>query len=348
MAKKADRKPWKIAGATVGFVRGGRYYIHREFHGHRFRFSTGCLTAEAALAEYRRFEKDPAHYVPRGKTGTAWDKAVEDYLRYSELGAHNSPGHVEKQEGYFANLGSFKKGGNRVFASLDVFTPSDVRSYIMWRTDGGVEGRKVGPPAVNRDLAALKALMSWARSEKLTVNTADQEVEMLREEHGKNPPREIPKRHWMKALQKLDERWRCACFVLLGAGLRYGELARLDSQGVHPGAIFIAKTKTRRARTVPVSTKTVAAAKCLLKLGGVPDDEASQLDHRLTVACEKAEVPRFTAHKLRHTYATVCLRSGVDLKTLQLRLGHASIKTTEGYLHALAATRRKAFVGAPI
>lgn len=43
---------------------------------------------------------------------------------------------------------------------------------------------------------------------------------------------------------------------------------------------------------------------------------------------------RFTAHMLRHTYATELLRRGVPAEVVQKLLGHASITTTTGtYAH---------------
>ena len=40
-----------------------------------------------------------------------------------------------------------------------------------------------------------------------------------------------------------------------------------------------------------------------------------------------------TVYCLRHKYATSLLRAGVDLATVQHRMGHASMSTTREYLH---------------
>jgi hypothetical protein len=59
--------PWKYGRKSVGYQRGvgGVFYIRRTIHGEQVRLSTGCVTLEAANAEYERFEKDPVHFVSR-------------------------------------------------------------------------------------------------------------------------------------------------------------------------------------------------------------------------------------------------------------------------------------------
>lgn len=45
------------------------------------------------------------------------------------------------------------------------------------------------------------------------------------------------------------------------------------------------------------------------------------------------DATQFSAHKLRHTAATLMLSNGVDLKTLQEVLGHDNLNTTQIYTH---------------
>lgn len=58
-------------------------------------------------------------------------------------------------------------------------------------------------------------------------------------------------------------------------------------------------------------------------------------------ACEQAGISyHVSPHSLRHSFATWMLKAGKDLRWVQERLGHASITTTEVYLHRIQAEDR--------
>lgn len=48
--------------------------------------------------------------------------------------------------------------------------------------------------------------------------------------------------------------------------------------------------------------------------------------------CDKAEIKRFSPHKLRHTYAISFLRNGGNIYALQYSLGHTNLAMTKRYL----------------
>ena len=64
-----------------------------------------------------------------------------------------------------------------------------------------------------------------------------------------------------------------------------------------------------------------------VKEGDEPRDPQS-LYHRTQLLLERAGCKRVRFHDLRHTFATMSLESGMDVKTLSAMIGHISSATT--------------------
>jgi site-specific recombinase XerD len=61
---------------------------------------------------------------------------------------------------------------------------------------------------------------------------------------------------------------------------------------------------------------------------------AKALDYNLRLVLKRAGIKkRLTAHSFRHGFASGLLRAGANLKTVGDLLGHASLSSTERYLH---------------
>ena len=68
---------------------------------------------------------------------------------------------------------------------------------------------------------------------------------------------------------------------------------------------------------------------------------STPVDREIKRICAVAGLKPFTMHALRATFATRCIESGMNPKTLQEILGHANFNLTMSlYGHALTDTKR--------
>lgn len=142
--------------------------------------------------------------------------------------------------------------------------------------------------------------------------------------------------------------YRALSKLLYGTGMRLGEGlgVRVDDIDASRGIIRVQHTKTRRPRVVRLSPcllgelrnywREVRPARPLLFPGKTPGQPlvASAVQRAFQRATERSGLSKaVTPHVLRHSYATHLLEGGVDIHTVQLLLGHASLSMTVRYLH---------------
>ena len=97
------------------------------------------------------------------------------------------------------------------------------------------------------------------------------------------------------------------------------------------------KQKNRSYKIIPLEwTEFVFLCK-----NGTPVKN-STYDTMLFKLCDKAGIPRFSMHILRHTFATRCIEAGMKPKTLQTLLGHSNISITMNlYVHTTEEQMQK-------
>ena len=158
-------------------------------------------------------------------------------------------------------------------------------------------------------------------------------------------------------------------YLELATGLRRGELLGLKWEDVDlergdlrvrrqvsriNGEVVEAPLKTKNAyRTLPLAEDTVGVLKEQRKKvgnspwvfpspngGPISPDSVLHMLHRVL---KRAGLPKVRFHDLRHTFATLALQNGVDVKTVSGMLGHFSAGfTLDTYAHITSAAQRQA------
>jgi site-specific recombinase XerD len=140
--------------------------------------------------------------------------------------------------------------------------------------------------------------------------------------------------------------------TMYASGPRVSEVATLKASDIDSGrgVIWIRGGKGRKDRQVLLPPKLLELLRVYFRWkrpkqwlfpGGTPDLPISTKS--IFLACRKAAQKAGISkavhpHSLRHAFATHLLEAGVDLRTIQLLLGHARLETTARYLH-VANTR---------
>lgn len=236
--------------------------------------------------------------------------------------------------------------------ALRALTPGDLRAFMAKRRAEGTGSR-----SLSRQLAGLRSLMRHLEREGLAKSAAFSLVRTPKLARSLPKPLSPEKALAVTAPDAgadagqtpwIAARDAAVLALLYGVGLRISEalgLSRLEAPGPGRDTLRI-EGKGGKIREVPVIAPVQRAVQHYLALCPLPlpghgplfiGARGGRLSPRLIqLAMERArgalDLPASaTPHALRHSFATHLLGQGGDLRSIQELLGHASLKTTQGY-----------------
>ena len=158
-------------------------------------------------------------------------------------------------------------------------------------------------------------------------------------------------------LEKYRDLW---LFSYLCNGINFKDMLLLRHRNVENGEICFIRSKTESAYRISKVVRAVVTPEMsdiISKWGnpvgcgpdsyifpyanGVEGDIAianmvrkviCQCNIALGQIAEKLDIPKFTTYAARHSFATILMKSGVNIKFISESLGHSSLSVTENYL----------------
>lgn len=239
---------------------------------------------------------------------------------------------------------------------IRMITTSDIFDFLSYlandRSYSQDSAAGISASSRARKLSSIKSFFKYltVRTKQLSENpVADLEYPKIR----KSLPKYLTMEQSSRLLQSVDGQNKLRDYAILmlflNCGIRRSELVGLNLTDVYEDRIrVVGKGNKERfvyfgtpcrkaidAYLVERNKKTLSDNKALF---GSRDSNRISVTavHRLVKkALLKAGLDEsmFSAHKLRHTAATMMLSGGVDVKTVQEVLGHENLNTTQIYTH---------------
>lgn len=214
----------------------------------------------------------------------------------------------------------------------------------------------------------ISSAMQLAREQNLIIGNPAEGCALPRLEHREM--KTLPVEQLQSFLREAKDSGVFELYYLeLATGLRRGELLGLKWEDIDlergdlrvkrqiariNGEVVEAPLKTKNAyRTLPLAADTIDVLEAQRKKAGdspwvfpgptggpISPDSVLHMLHRVL---KRAGLPRVRFHDLRHTFATLALQNGVDVKTVSGMLGHFSAGfTLDTYAHVTTASQRQA------
>jgi integrase/recombinase XerD len=213
-----------------------------------------------------------------------------------------------------------------------------IRQYQLFL----VKEKQVSLPAYIQMVCALRFLYTHTLGRKISI----ERIPFPRRE------RKLPlilSREEVKALLEAPRnlRHRTLLATLYGSGLRVAEVTQLKVSDIDSArnVLQVRHGKGRKDRQTLLPAKLLDLLRCYWRSQRPTDWLFPGADARRPIspkavflACRKAAQRAGISkpihpHSLRHAFATHLLEAGVNLRTIQILLGHANLETTARYLH---------------
>lgn len=239
-----------------------------------------------------------------------------------------------------------------ISGNLDAVTHTHIRTYLAHLVD-----KKLSSATVHTHGRALRAFLNFCTREGLIAASPFDLVRIGRPDRLEKFP--YSQADIDKLLAVADLRDTAIVLTLLDTGMRASECIALNAGDLDRRRLHIRKGKGRKARTVPLGERTMAAiATYLAERGTLPplaplfaSKTNRNMEGRLTrsglrrilvLLGDAAGVDRVHPHRFRRTFAVWSLRNGMDIYHLQRLMGHEDLETLRGYLALVDDDLRRA------
>ena len=277
---------------------------------------------------------------------TALRQRMLEDMAMRGLRSHTQHDYIRFVRGFAAFLGR----------SPDTATAEDIRQFQVHQRDSGVQ-----PPTINSSVSALRFFFT------VTLDRPDLSRRLVLARF----PRKLPDVLSVEEVGQLLEaapgaKYKAILGTAYGAGLRVSEVASLKVDDIDSTRMLIRveQGKGRKDRNAMLSPQLVTLLRLWWKEGrrrGVMlphgwlfpgrthGDPIStrQINRAIHEAAEAAGIrKRVSPHTLRHSFATHLLEQDVDIRVIQVLMGHSKLDTTA--LYARVATKTIRSVTSPL
>ena len=252
---------------------------------------------------------------------------------------------------YFLNFITLHLEINKVnIHQIELMKLRDFRSWLSFLK---IINPNVKSNSIARARASIKSFYFFCIHEKKITSS---EISKLNSPRlPKNLPRPLSENQILKFIELLDQeknefvrkRNKALIYLFWGCGLRVSEALSLNKKQIDTDFLIILG-KGRKERMIPLLPiiKKELNKWLLIREKILPIETdalfVSKIGNRISpryvqkfiekIRNQLSLAKNVTPHSFRHSFASHLLMNGVDLRTLQLMLGHSSLSTTQHYL----------------